>query len=301
MKYTPDRKRTISGLQPVSKPGLRVYTRPTRRAPRARRPGRRRPVHQPGAHDRPRGAQAPRGRRGPLLRLVTEHPMSRIGKYPSPSRAASTSRIDGTPRHGQGPEGHPRARRPRRHHRRAGGRRRSSSSVPTTSARTGRCTASPARWSTTWSSASPTASARSSRSSASATAPPPQGPASSSCRSASPTRCGRRARGHHLRGARPDPHHGAGHRQGARRPGRRQHPQDPQARALQGQGRPLRRRARAAQGRQGGEVDEERSMMQQPTGRAGTAATAGCARRSAAPRRVRASPCSAPTSTSTPR
>ena len=45
-----------------------------------------------------------------------------------------------------------------------------------------------------------------------------------------------------------------GHRQAARRPGRRRHPQDPQARALQGQGHPLRRRARAAQGRQVGEV-----------------------------------------------
>jgi small subunit ribosomal protein S8 len=29
MKYTPDRQRTISGLQRVSKPGLRVYTRAT--------------------------------------------------------------------------------------------------------------------------------------------------------------------------------------------------------------------------------------------------------------------------------
>jgi small subunit ribosomal protein S8 len=29
MKYTPDRKRTISGLRRVSKPGLRVYTKAT--------------------------------------------------------------------------------------------------------------------------------------------------------------------------------------------------------------------------------------------------------------------------------
>ena len=27
MKYTPDRRRTISGLKRVSKPGLRVYTK----------------------------------------------------------------------------------------------------------------------------------------------------------------------------------------------------------------------------------------------------------------------------------
>ena len=40
-------------------------------------------------------------------------------------------------------------------------------------------------------------------------------------------------------------------RQGSRRPGRGRHPQHPQARALQGQGRPLRRRACAAKGRQG--------------------------------------------------
>ena len=42
-----------------------------------------------------------------------------------------------------------------------------------------------------------------------------------------------------------------GHRQAARRRGRRQHPQAPQARALQGQGRSLRRRARPPQGRKG--------------------------------------------------
>jgi small subunit ribosomal protein S8 len=30
MKYTPDRKRTISGIRRVSKPGLRVYTRADR-------------------------------------------------------------------------------------------------------------------------------------------------------------------------------------------------------------------------------------------------------------------------------
>ncbi len=44
------------------------------------------------------------------------------------------------------------------------------------------------------------------------------------------------------------------HRQGGRRPGRRQHPQDPQAGALQGQGRAVPRRARRPQGRQGREV-----------------------------------------------
>ena len=42
-----------------------------------------------------------------------------------------------------------------------------------------------------------------------------------------------------------------GHRQGARRPDRRAGPRDPQARAVQGQGRPLRRRVHPPQGRQG--------------------------------------------------
>ena len=64
--------------------------------------------------------------------------------------------------------------------------------------------------------------------------------------------------GHHLRGARAQPDHGPGHRQAAGGPGRGRHPQDPQARALQGQGNPVLGRARAAQGREVGEVDEER-------------------------------------------
>ena len=45
--------------------------------------------------------------------------------------------------------------------------------------------------------------------------------------------------------------HRQGRRQGGRRPGRRVPPQAPQARALQGQGRALPRRARRAQGRKG--------------------------------------------------
>ena len=113
----------------------------------------------------------------------------------------------------------------------------------------------PRRSSTTWSSASPTASARSSRSSASATAPPPRARASSTSPSASATRSSVEAPdGITFEVPAPDPHRGQGHRQGAGRPGGRQHPRDPQARALQGQGRPLRRRARAPQGRQGREV-----------------------------------------------
>ena len=75
----------------MSKPGLRVYTQGRRDPPGARRPRRRRPVHQPGAHDRPRGAQASHGRRSPLLRLVRRPQCLASATHPSPSRAASTS------------------------------------------------------------------------------------------------------------------------------------------------------------------------------------------------------------------
>ena len=70
MKYTPERERTISGIRRVSKPGLRVYTKADTLPRVLGWPRRRRSVHQPGADDRPRGAPAPRGRRGPLLRVV---------------------------------------------------------------------------------------------------------------------------------------------------------------------------------------------------------------------------------------
>ena len=60
--------------------------------------------------------------------------------------------------------------------------------------------------------------------------------------------------GRDVRGPCAEPDRGRGHRQAARRPGRGRHPQDPQARAVQGQGHPLRRRARAAQGREVREV-----------------------------------------------
>ena len=91
-----------------------------------------------------------------------------------------------------------------------------------------------------------------------------------------------------------------GHRQGEGRPGGRRHPQDPQARALQGQGRPLRRRAHPAQGREDRQVGTDDEHQEEPS-TPESAATAGCARRSAAPPSVPAWPCSAPTTTSTPR
>ena len=67
MKYAPDRTRTISGLRRVSKPGPARLHRGRQIAPGVRRARRRCPVHQPGAHDRPRGSQAPGRRRDPLL------------------------------------------------------------------------------------------------------------------------------------------------------------------------------------------------------------------------------------------
>ena len=70
LKYTPDRRRTISGLKRVSKPGLRVYTPVVRGASCPRWHGDRHPLDQPGSHDRPRGASASRGRRDPVSRLV---------------------------------------------------------------------------------------------------------------------------------------------------------------------------------------------------------------------------------------
>ena len=66
-----------------------------------------------------------------------------------------------------------------------------------------------------------------------------------------------------------------GHRQGEGRPGGCRHPQAPQARALQGQGRPLRRRACHPQGRKGGEVTM--ATHQHASGRCASAATPGSA------------------------
>ena len=70
MKYSPERARTISGLRRVSKPGLRVYCQSTK-VPRVLGGlGVAVLSTSQGLHDRPRGAQAQRGRRGPLLRVV---------------------------------------------------------------------------------------------------------------------------------------------------------------------------------------------------------------------------------------
>ena len=126
---------------------------------------------------------------------------------------------------------------------------------------------------------------------------------SSSSRSASPTRSrSTRPRASTFEVPAPTRITVRGHRQAARRPGGRRHPQDPQARALQGQGHPLRRTsaccARPASQRSSGRGIECEHAQPQV---ARNGATAGSARRSAAPRRGRASRCSVRTSTSTPR
>ena len=112
---------------------------------------------------------------------------------------------------------------------------------------------------------------RSSRSSASATARRRRAPTRSSSRSATRTPCtSRRPPGVTFEVPAADAHRRARLRQATRRPGRGRHPQDSQARAVQGQGHPLRRRARPAQGRQVGEV-AARSLDRWPSPNPNTA------------------------------
>ena len=88
--------------------------------------------------------------------------MSRIGKSPITVPGGVDVTIDGGRQHVtvKGPKGTLSRVAAGHHHGAPATTRSCSSSVPTTSARAVRCTASPARWSTTWSSASPTASAK---------------------------------------------------------------------------------------------------------------------------------------------
>ena len=74
LKYSGDRTRTIAGIKRVSKPGLRIYARADGMPPRARRHGRGRGLHQPGAADRRRSASQAPGRRGALPCLVAPSP-----------------------------------------------------------------------------------------------------------------------------------------------------------------------------------------------------------------------------------
>ena len=128
--------------------------------------------------------------------------MSRIGKQPIPVPERRRGHHRRPPRHGEGPEGHARARRSPATSRSARTATSSSSSGPTTSARTARCTASPARWSTTWSSASPRASRKELEIVGVGYRATAQGPTKLELALGfSPPGRGRRARRHHLRGA----------------------------------------------------------------------------------------------------
>ena len=231
--------------------------------------------------------------------------MSRIGKHPIPVPSGVDVTIDGAAHHREGPEGHPRARHPRRHHRPPGRRR--------------------ARW---WTRPDDERQNRALhglvrslvnnmvvgvyeefakeleiigvgyRAAAQGT---------SKLELAArllPPGLGRRPRGHHA-SRRPAPNRiiVKGIDKQTRRPGGRQHPQDPQARALQGQGHPVRRRARPPR-RPGSRRSKGRRHDRQRTAQAGSpppASPPGAQEGARARPSGRASPCSARTSTSTPR
>ena len=258
-----------------------------RRPAGARRHGDRHLVDQPGSHDRPRGARAPRRWRGPLPGLVTErvHVSNRQAAHPDPVRRRGHPRR--CARRGEGPEGRPGARRARaitvtregdellvarpdderehrcaaRTHPLAGGQHGHRGLRRLRQGARDRGGRVPRRG----------ARAR----------------AASSCSSGSRTRCrSTPPRASTFEVPAPDPHRGAAARQAARRPGRGRHPQDPQARALQGQGHPLRRRARrcARPASPRSRKRRARGDHAEPSGSQASVATGGSARRSAAPR-----------------
>ena len=226
--------------------------------------------------------------------------MSRIGKAPI-TVPARRRRHRSTIAHVtvKGPKGTLVARHPRRHHRAPGGRH-----APRRAPRRRAREPGPAR-------PHPHARqqhgrrrhrrlhARSSRSSASATAPTPRARQARARPRLQPPGDGRGARRHHLRGARAR-RASSSAASTRRRVGQvaaniRAHPQ---ARALQGQGRALRRRARAAQGREGREVERHEPSARRRSATPASAATGACARRCTARPSGRASRCSVRTSTS---
>ena len=132
--------------------------------------------------------------------------MSRIGKKPIPIPSGVDVTIDGSHVTVKGPKGTLEHDVPEDDHDRPRGRRARSSPVPTTSASTGRCTASPARWSPTWSTGVSEGFSRELEIvgvgyRAAAAGPAPARPPA---RLLAPGR-GRRARGRRVRGARSRP------------------------------------------------------------------------------------------------
>ena len=134
MKYSSDRRRTISGLKRVSRPGLRVYSKADGVPRVLGGMGIADPVHEPGPADRPRSARAQGRRRSPLPGLVAELVMSRIGKQPITVPSGVDVTIDGATVAVKGPKGQLELDARRRRHGRPRRRRRCSSSAPTTSA-----------------------------------------------------------------------------------------------------------------------------------------------------------------------
>ena len=95
MKYSSDRRRTISGLKRVSRPGLRVYSKADGVPRVLGGMGIAILVHQRGPADRPGSARAQGRRRSPLPGLVTELAMSRIGQQPITIPSGVDVKIDG--------------------------------------------------------------------------------------------------------------------------------------------------------------------------------------------------------------
>ena len=105
MKYSSDRRRTISGLKRVSRPGPARLLEGRRCAARARRHGHRNSVNERGPAHRPRSARAQSRRRSPLPGLVTELVMSRIGQQPITIPSGVDVTIDGGRVGVKGPKG----------------------------------------------------------------------------------------------------------------------------------------------------------------------------------------------------
>ena len=262
MKYTPERERTISGIRRVSKPGPAGVHQGRHAAAGARRPRRRRPVHQPGAHDRPRGARSAASAARSSATCGEEVRCHESASTPSPCRPASRSPSTAAASRSRAPRARSSATLPDADHG-PPGRRQAAGRAARRRAREPR----PAR-------PDPLAGRQHGR--------------RRDRRLHQGARDRRRRLPRHAPGPdqlelalgfshpvpvdapegitfevpAPDPHHRQGHRQGAGRPGGRRHPQDPQARALQGQGRPLRRRARPPQGRKGRRSRSRTTMAQ---------------------------------------
>ena len=149
LKYHNDAP-VIRELRRVSAPGLRRYVK-AREIPRVKNGlGMAILSHAAGAHDRPRSAHRPSGRRAARGGLVGGA-MSRIGKRPVPIPKGVTVTRRRAGAHGEGTQGRARAGPSIRTWRWRSKRPTSWSGGPRTRIGTRRCTASPAPWWPTWS------------------------------------------------------------------------------------------------------------------------------------------------------